>query len=295
MKNSEIWLCLTIVSFATFIFLSPKLPTLHQQQEGHRSAIVSEDMDLVLLPDFCDSPIRGHFDEIYESGLWQLKMKQPSDFYNEAEWPPNDNQRISASGPGSDLGSATVTSLKIIKDTITKFDVKSMVDIPCGDVNWIFDSFETDTLPMYVGLDIAGAVIKVNQKRFAHHRNKQFHFWDATSCILPKFRNGTNDVQAFDLVQVRDVIMHMPLELGVAFYCNVFKAGPKVLVTTSYPNRPKNTNIKEGNHYPNNLWVDPFNFPRIDCTPTHPAQDAQLTCVYDLREDWVQEFIISKC
>ncbi len=62
-----------------------------------------------------------------------------------------------------------------------------MVDVPCGDANWIFDSFETDALPMYVGLDITGLVIKVNKQRFAHHNNKQFHFWDALNCTLPTF------------------------------------------------------------------------------------------------------------
>ena len=82
-----------------------------------------------IVPDRCESPIRGHFDKIYESGGWQLKTRRPSDFYNDAAWPHKDIQRISASGPGSDLGN-TETSLKIIKETIAKFDVTSMIDGP---------------------------------------------------------------------------------------------------------------------------------------------------------------------
>jgi hypothetical protein len=32
-----------------------------------------------------------------------------------------------------------------------------MIDVPSGDVNWVLDSLETDTLPLYVGLDITSA------------------------------------------------------------------------------------------------------------------------------------------
>jgi ubiquinone/menaquinone biosynthesis C-methylase UbiE len=67
-----------------------------------------------------------------------------------------------------------------------------MIDIPCGDANWIFDSYETDTIPLYVGLDVATNVLMVNKQRFAHHSNKQFHFWDATACEVPKFLNASS-------------------------------------------------------------------------------------------------------
>ena len=79
--------------------------------------------------------------------------------------------------------------------------------VPCGDANWIFDSFVTDALPFFLGLDITGSVIRLNEKRFAHHKNKQFHFWDATTCTLPRYLDESSDVeQSFDLVHVRDVI-----------------------------------------------------------------------------------------
>jgi hypothetical protein len=51
------------------------------------------------------------------------------------------------------------------------------------------------------------------------------------------------------------------------------------------------------NPYKNNLLLEPFNFPNntAECTPTHPQHDVDSTCVYDLTEDWVQEFIQLKC
>lgn len=251
-----------------------------------------------IVPDRCESPIRGQFDKIYESGTWNYgqTLRKPDDFYSDAAWPPKESLKSSSSGGGSNLGYPTETSLKIIKETIAKYNASSMIDIPCGDVNWVFDSFVTDSLPFYLGLDIVGAVIKINERRFAHHRNKQFNFWDATACTLPMFQDGTRDVQEFDLVHVRDVIQHMTLDQGVKFFCNVFNSGARVLITTTYPGLTKNSNIQEGGWYKNNLLLEPFLFPKTeDCTPTHPNVEDDLTCVYNLAESWVQEFTSSKC
>mmetsp|Transcript_7175 Transcript_7175/g.14803 ORF Transcript_7175/g.14803 Transcript_7175/m.14803 type:complete len:229 (+) Transcript_7175:93-779(+) len=227
-------------------------------------------------------------------------MKLPSDFYGEAQWPPKAIRQKSASGVGSELGYATQTSLKIIKDTIAKYSVATMLDIPCGDVNWIFDSFETDTLPVYVGMDIVRPVIEVNKQRFAHHKNKQFLFWDAVSCTLPKLKRGPSmEVEPFELVHVRDVIQHMDTLQGIQFFCNVFKSGGvKVLITTTFhsKNNPKEKEAVEGEFYKIDLSKEPFSFPESDsCTPTHPNHEDDDTCVYDLSEGWVQDFIANKC
>ena len=122
------------------------------------------------IPNKCDSPARPSFDEKYRIGGWSQKMKSPDDFYGDSQWPPKPIRQRSASGKGSWLGYTTETSLQILKETIRKHNIKSMVDIPCRDVNWIFDSFETDSLPFYVGLDVVSAVIEVNKKQFAHTR-----------------------------------------------------------------------------------------------------------------------------
>lgn len=127
--------------------------------------------------------------EIYSKGLWGSKLRDVSVLCSEAAWPPNNTTKESASGHGSDLGYATQTSLRIIKDTIGKHSVKSMIDIPCGDANWMFDSYVTDSLPFYLGLDVANATIELNRMRFAHHKNKMFTFWDATACVLPRYKH----------------------------------------------------------------------------------------------------------
>ena len=151
-------------------------------------------------------------------------------------------------------------------------------------------------MPLYIGLDVTSAVIEVNKQRFGHHNNKHFYFWDATECTLPKYQNENSVEQmSVDLVHVRDVVQHLSLERGVKYFCNVFKSGAKVLITTTYAQATSNRNIKEGDFYENNLKLEPFSFPNGDCIETHPSHEKDLTCVYNLTEPWVQEYMSTKC
>jgi len=258
-------------------------------------------------PNVCESPLhtRDAFDKVYTSGMWSNSrpLRKPADFYNNAHWPPGEMIRYSSSGEGSGRGPNTETSLAIILQSIDKYNVSSMIDIPCGDVNWIFDSYATDTLPVYIGLDITKDVIELNKQRFAHHVNKHFSLWDAISCDLPKIRDLSSEsvsedeesYKSVDLVHVRDVIQHLSLAQGVQYFCNIFRSGARVLITTSYNDETANRDITEGDWYTNNLLLEPFSFPEAECVQTHPQHEADYTCVYDLTEDWVQKFVADKC
>ena len=258
-----------------------------------------------LTNDQCESPVRGHFDRIYQQNMWGLQLRDASAYYSDAQWPIPEIRRLSASGTGSYLGEPTQTSLRIIKETIMEYGVTSMIDIPCGDANWIFESYITDHLPLYVGLDVVSAVIDQNKLRFEHHVNKHFHFWDATLCPFPKFYNYTEAEDGKDsrgkknsveLIHVRDVIQHLTLKQGVSFFCNVFKSGARVLIATTFPDNPTNVDIEEGTYYRNNLSLEPFSFPEGKCIPTHPAHEPDHTCIYNLTNaKWVEEFVNSKC
>jgi hypothetical protein len=123
----------------------------------------------IISPNHCESPLSTHnaFDRVYNNGIWSNNqpLRQPADFYNNAHWPPSELSRTSASGGGSARGSETENSLAILLDTIDRYNVTSMIDVPCGDVNWIFDSYATDTLPVYIGLDVSNEVLELNRLR----------------------------------------------------------------------------------------------------------------------------------
>ena len=219
-------------------------------------------------------------------------------FYSNAAFPAV--PRKSASGEGSNLGPATVTSLRILQKVIRDYNITSMIDIPCGDANWIFDAWETDSLMLYIGLDNVRAVIDVNHQRFAHHANKEFRVWDGSNCPLPRYHvlgsssggNAPPRSAPVDLVHSRDVLQHLPLDQAVQFLCNVFMSGARFFVTTTYPNGD-NSKISQGRNYRNDLFSHPFNLMRDEtaCTPTHPSVEDDETCVFDLTQPWVTTWI----
>lgn len=189
----------------------------------------------------------------------------------------------SGSGPGSETGDATASSLEFLKDVIPRFDIKSVVDVPCGDVNWQFHSWEMDSLEQYVGLDIVKSVIRLNSMRFAHHRNKMFVAWDFVSCGIPRWHRRDGSVRAVDMVHMRDVLQHISVENGLRAIDNVCRSGAtRYFVTTTYPEditkdaykttklgtpdravAPRlkvtvNNHPQDGGWYPNNLALPPF-------------------------------------
>jgi hypothetical protein len=180
-----------------------------------------------------------------------------------------------------------------------------MIDLPCGDVNWILDSVETDLLELYVGLDIVKQVIDANAARLWHHSNKIFRHWDGAKCPLPKIgfirkgEHGVDDVQVrpADLVHSRDVLQHVTLDQGIAFLCNVFQSGARVFVTTSFPatDGAKNKEVKQGGFFRNDLTLEPYNMPTsATCVMTHPDIEPDQTCVWDLTQPWVADWIAKK-
>jgi hypothetical protein len=245
-----------------------------------------------LVPDSCPSAAISAFDKIYKEGGWLAKIQPFTAFYSNATYPAV--QRKSASGAGSDLGNATSTSLQIIQKVIVDHNVTGMIDLPCGDANWIFDARETDSLELYIGLDIVRAVIDVNNQLFAHHSNKQFRVWDGSKCPLPRYVLGGKD-RSVDLVHSRDVLQHLPLDQAIQFVCNVFLSGARFFVTTTFP-KGRNKNIPMGEFYHNDLFSHPFNFKRdaAACTPTHPSMEPDDTCVFDLTQAWVTTWIKNK-
>ena len=80
--------------------------------------------------------ISYNFDEIYKKNLWRSKE--------------------SRSGPGSEISRTKNIRIKIPK-LIKDYNIKTMFDCPCGDVNWI--SLIFDKIPHYVGGDISKKVI----------------------------------------------------------------------------------------------------------------------------------------
>jgi hypothetical protein len=133
----------TPLQHQAFFPLAGSSPTSTQPAKVHnRKESVTSAM---LIPDSCDDKMKtSGFNAIYRDGRWGPRLGTVEAFYNDAKWPPQ--ERRSASGGGSDRGYATETSLRVLNEAIVAFNVSTMIDLPCGDVNWIFDSWPTDSL-----------------------------------------------------------------------------------------------------------------------------------------------------
>jgi len=162
-----------------------------------------------------------------------------------------------------------------IPEVVDQYGVKFVLDVPSGDANWQFSFFKLDLLPMYVGLDVAQFPVELNQRRFAHHRNKLFARWDVSACALPRLvGTGSNVSMPFDLIISRDMIQHMPLQLGLRAVRNFARSGARFLLTTTFENFDNvDDDSKTDAFYANNLAKAPFNFPRpLKCKRSHPPE-----------------------
>ncbi|KAI9328595.1 hypothetical protein DFJ73DRAFT_116535 [Zopfochytrium polystomum] len=185
---------------------------------------------------------REMFQKIYEQNAWQ-----------DAE---------SASGPGSSL-KATQNVRLLIETVLSTFNVTTLIDSPCGDVNWQHLIPGLDRVS-YLGLDIVPSLIEANAARFAAAGKSNMSFAAVDFSAEPYPLSGA------DVVVNRDMIQHNTLAAGVRAYANVEASGAKYLVTTwhhhSYTDAALdgeyNYNVGAGGWYPVDVFLHPFNFSR---------------------------------
>ena len=164
--------------------------------------------------------------------------------YNENFWESNE----SSSGIGSEIKN-TKEVLKVIKLIIKEYKIKSIIDIPCGDFNWM-SSLEMENID-YEGFDIVRSVIKENNIKFKKP-NVNFYYSDIINSELPKG----------DLMLVRDCLVHFSFEDIKKSIFRIKQSKSNYLLSTSFVNLKKNTDIYTGDWRPINLEKEPFNFPK---------------------------------
>ncbi len=186
----------------------------------------------------------------YKAGVGQGKPKEQdisktfTNIFKDNYW----GSEESISGTGSELG-RTQEIRRALKQIIDAHDIKSMLDIPCGDFNWMQHT-ELNGV-RYIGADIVKEIVDNNQ-RHAIDGRYEFQHLDLTSSELPKV----------DLVFVRDCLPHLSYANIAAAISNIKRSGAKYLLTTSFPSTLWNYNINNGEFRPINLQGSPFGFPK---------------------------------
>ncbi|HLP88328.1 MAG TPA: class I SAM-dependent methyltransferase [Nostocaceae cyanobacterium] len=152
----------------------------------------------------------------------------------------------SVSGMGSEISYTQVTR-EFIAQIVSELGIKSILDAPCGDFNWMK---EVDLSGIhYTGVDIVSEIIEQNQQKYAQdHIN--FFTKDITKDPLPQA----------DLIICRDCLVHLPFYYGYLALKQFQATGARYLLTTTYPETTKNQDVPVGSWRAINLCLPPFNF-----------------------------------
>lgn len=153
----------------------------------------------------------------------------------------------SASGTGSDLRETEVvrTSLPCL---LADLSVRSVLDAPCGDFNWMKD-VRLDNVD-YVGGDIVPEIVERNARLYAAPR-RAFRRLDIIEDELPRV----------DMIFCRDALVHFPYHEVTLTLENFKRSRATYLLTTTFPEHA-NRNVDYMSLWrPLNLQAAPFNLP----------------------------------
>lgn len=154
----------------------------------------------------------------------------------------------SQSGLGSELD-ATSTLRRELSQLLKRFEVTTLLDLPCGDFTWIA---QMDLRGIaYLGADIVPDIIASNVARYERAGHIDFHLLDLVSDPLP----------AADLVLCRDCLVHLSFANIHRAIANLKRSGTRWLLTTTFPDASANRDIENGDWRVLNLQYAPFLFP----------------------------------
>lgn len=182
----------------------------------------------------------------------------------------------SLSGRGSEIPMTAKIreSLPILLQTL---EVKSIVDAPCGDFNWM-SQISLGSIE-YLGLDIIPEVIEQAQKKSTNSR-VTFEVADLTNFEIP----------TADLIICRDCLVHLSYQNIFRIFHNFQRSQSTYLLATTYPNVSSNRDVPSGSWRSLNLEKPPFNLGEplyllddpSDDTGSHPNKSLALWRLEDI-------------
>jgi hypothetical protein len=179
-----------------------------------------------------------------------IKDKSPEDVFNYIYQNNVWGDRESMSGTGSNMHQ-TKQLVSAISALITRLEVKTILDLPCGDFNWMQKVNLAHI--QYIGGDIVEGVIMENNRKYKD-ANRRFEVLNVITDNLPEC----------DLLLCRDCFVHLSNEKVVEALGNIKRQKIKYLLTTSFPATKHNKDILTGDWRPLNLELLPFNLIPLD-------------------------------
>jgi len=179
---------------------------------------------------FCNSNVESVFNNIYQTNFWK-----------------NDE---SVSGPGSTL-KLTKEIRRHLPKLFKDFNIKSILDVPCGDFNWMQHLISKLNLDRYIGGDIVSKIIEVNNVKFGRE-----------IINFVQLNMITDSLPKVDVILCRDALVHLTYNDIIETIKNFKKSNSKYILITTYSKNRKFRDIKTGEWRAINFNLPPFNFPK---------------------------------
>jgi len=160
-----------------------------------------------------------------------------------------DKNNLLVSGPGSVPGiPSTINLVKNLKNFIRDNNIKSILDIPCGDFAWFKDLVINENIN-YMGWDIVKDIIEYNNKKY---KSKNINFLLKDILLESDFDNH-------DLIFSRDFFIHIRINEIKKILDNIKKSNSKFFACSNNYDVKSNNDILIGQHRKVNLFMEPFN------------------------------------
>jgi hypothetical protein len=156
----------------------------------------------------------------------------------------------SISGKGSTLDATKNIRLQL-PELIVKYNIKTIFDAPCGDLNWM-RLLLPNLKVKYIGADIVDVLV-----------NKLNESYGDENTEFIKLNLITDPFPSADLMICRDCLFHLSYKDIHKVLANFLIADIKYILTTTYINQNnfKNRNINTGDFRAIDLLSEPYNFP----------------------------------
>ncbi len=190
---------------------------------------INDFVEQVASPEYDSAEYRGFIEQNYSLGrqreaiigvVSHLAAQRPHVAGQTAAAPgqTTGNQPESFCGAGSYLAN-TREMRTFLEEVLKNYDIKSMIDVGCGDWNWMklvdLDGIE------YTGYDLDEEFIRQNREKYPDHN---FEVADALNTSWP----------AVDLILCRDVFIHLKNDDIQKLLDSFKRSGARYLVATSY-------------------------------------------------------------
>lgn len=229
-------------------------------------------------------PVLAHLEyQKHSSRLRKLELRQKFEYiYEENVW----GSPESVSGLGSSV-TATASLRRQLSELCNRFQVRSLVDAPCGDFFWM--SAAALPIDSYLGIDIVESLIAKNRKLYSG-KGVSFEAGDLTTIELP----------SCDLILCRDCLVHLTFENIRQVLSNFVGSHSKYLLTTTFPDNDVNIDIENGDWRMLNLQKEPFAFPsptlllNEQCDEVNGAYGDKSLGLWELQQLKALEFLTTR-